>query len=115
MNVGSSVPVLKKLFSLSCLDDFLENIEWDSNVLDINWTPEEVTIPGETEPFTLRVGENFVEKAPFRFRKWLTKGIQPHKDPLAFLLFLLKRLRIDVVDYILKDFSFPLFCVITPR
>jgi hypothetical protein len=117
MDVESSLPNLRKMFSLSCLQDHLQDIEWDSNVLDVHWTPDAVEIPGEAEPLALRVRENFVLKAPYRLRKWLAKVIQPHKDPMAFLIFLLKRLRFGFlnIDFILVDFNFAIFSCLTPR
>jgi hypothetical protein len=121
MNVGSSLEILKDIFSLSSLRDHVSEITWDSSLLD-DWTPHEVTIPaepGETpDHFTLRQGDNFVSRAPFRLRKWLSKVLMPHKDPMAFLIFLLKRLQFGFlnIDWIVQEeFFFALFTIVTPR
>jgi len=109
--------ILKDILSISCLKDIgvLERISWDSNLLDNDWNPERVSVKGEAELLTLWSDDLLSRKAPFRFRKWLIKTVQPHKDPLAFLLFVLRRLGLFHPLFLAEPFDYVIFIMITPR
>ena len=109
--------ILKDILSISCLKDIgvLERISWDSNLLDNDWNPERVSVKGEAELLTLWSDDLLSRKAPFRFRKWLIKTVQPHKDPLAFLLFVLRRLGLFHPLILTEPFDYVIFKLITPR
>ena len=109
--------ILKDILSISCLKDIgvLERISWDSNLLDNDWNPERVSVKGEAELLTLWPDDLLSRIAPFRFRKWLIKTVQPHKDPLAFLLFVLRRLGLFHPLFLTEQFDYVIFIMITPR
>jgi hypothetical protein len=105
--------MLKEILSIHCLRDWSSNINWDSNLLDSDWNPEKVVI--QEQEFTLWQGDNLARKAPFRFRKWLLKSVQPHKDPMAFLLFVLRRLGLFDASFLKCPFNYAIFSATSPR
>ena len=105
--------VLKEILSIHCLKSWSSNINWDSNLLDSCWNPQKVRI--NEEEFILWQGDNLARKAPFRFRKWLLKSVQPHKDPMAFLLFILQRLGLFHASFMKCPFNYAIFAATSPR
>ena len=108
------VSAIQNIFSLQKLNQYLQDITWNSNVLDLTWNPKFVTGISTSNPsdeFILWDGSKLTVNTPYRFRRWVQKVVQPHKDPMALLLHVLKQMgaidaslfyKYDSVDYVLS-------------
>ena len=86
------VSAIKQIFSMGSLGEFLHAIDWNSNLLDVDWNPQVVqgiSTSAPDEEFVLWDGTKLSTNSPIRFRRWEQKVVEPHKDSMALLLFVL--------------------------
>jgi len=91
-------PFSTAVFSLSCLHGYKDKITWHSNLFTPLWCPEKtgdnltIFTYGATSNSTGIPTHKFDAWAPVHFRKLVHKDIRPNEDPLALILFCLKKL-----------------------
>ena len=108
------------IFSLRRLGSFLQDISWNSNLLDVDWNPQTVTGISTSAPsgeYVIWDGAKLTANSPYRFRRWVQKVLEPQKDPMALLLHVLNHIGVINASHFHKydSIDFVLFRRTTPR
>ena len=82
------------VFQLNSMEPYLQDINWNSDVADISWVPEEVDKISTLKegPKNLHKGGAVHKNFAYRVVAWIRHDLRPHAMPIALLLFVMKRL-----------------------
>jgi hypothetical protein len=92
-NVAASVT---SVFQLHSLEPYLQDIDWNSDVADPSWVPEEVDKISTLKegPKNLHKGGAVHKNFAYRVVAWIRHDLKPHEMPIALLLHVMKRMNI---------------------
>ena len=113
-NLAASVSAV---FQLNSIEPYLQDINWNSDVADISWVPEEVDKISTLKegPKNLHKGGAVHKNFAYRVVAWIRHDLKPHEMPIALLLHVMKRMNILNPTKLTGSSMRTLFDVCSPR